>query len=340
MSKAKINIQVSYVDSPNSFWAQYDEEEYVDTLERIQHEVKGAATLARAHNFFAKSISELRIGCVYLAPYKDPLDVDTFYFRARLEKVYGDNVGCNVKVFFIDYGNTEMLRGDQLVPVDSRIKPTFRRIATAPAAAIECSLAETRPNPARNTRGIWDSEVLGLFKDLVTNKDQKLVAEVYSVIPQADSPLIAVKLKCASVDVGDWLKRNPLDIREAKYAAHSEEKYQSKYNHEARLRPSGFPENFLDVDRPKGLVGQDHFDWQPDPACNRILTEPLRGPLNPLEFHLTCAHRMGADREVRVEPDSVNHVLLDRYSECTGVLYFKMSFKEILGSFKNESFFG
>ena len=54
--------------------------------------------LAKRQNLSAKNLSELRIGCVYLAPYKDPLDVDTFYFRARLEKVYGDSVGCNVKV--------------------------------------------------------------------------------------------------------------------------------------------------------------------------------------------------------------------------------------------------
>ena len=139
-----------------------------------------------------KDLSELRIGCVYLGPYKDPFDVETFYFRARLEKVYGDKVGCNVKVivrfigafsavflrflvfrlkvFFIDYGNTEMLRGDQLVPVDARIKTVYRRLVSVPAAAIECSLAETRPNPARNTRGIWDSEVLGIFKEFVLNK--------------------------------------------------------------------------------------------------------------------------------------------------------------------------
>ena len=73
-------------------------------------------------------------------------------------------------MFFIDYGNTEMLRGDQLVPVDARIKTVYRRLVSVPAAAIECSLAETRPNPARNTRGIWDSEVLGIFKEFVLNK--------------------------------------------------------------------------------------------------------------------------------------------------------------------------
>ena len=61
------------------------------------------------------------------------------------------------------------------------------------------------------------------------------------------------------------------------------------------MRPSGFPQDFLDK---PSVVRQDRFEWQPDPTCNRILTEPLRGPLNPLEFHLTCAHRMGADRDM------------------------------------------
>ena len=63
---------------------------------------------------------------------------------------------------------------------------------------------------------------------------------MYSVVPQADSPLVAVTLKLGELStIGgdkktDWLKRNPLGSCEAKYAAHSEEKYQSKYNHEAR----------------------------------------------------------------------------------------------------------
>ena len=60
--------------------------------------------MAKAQNLFAKDITELRIGCVYLGPYKDPLDVETFYFRARLEKVYGDKVGCNVKVIVRFFG--------------------------------------------------------------------------------------------------------------------------------------------------------------------------------------------------------------------------------------------
>ena len=58
---------------------------------------------------------------------------------------------------------------------------------------------------------------------------------MYSVIPQVDSPLITVKLKLDGYQtVDDWLKRNPAGNQEPKYAAHSEEKYQSKYNHEAR----------------------------------------------------------------------------------------------------------
>ena len=195
------------------------------------------------------------------------------------------------------------------MPVDDRLKTTYKKIATMRAAAIECSLAEVRPNPARNTRGIWDSEVVELFKSLVLCK--KMLADVYSVIPQADSPLIAVDLMLDAYNtVGDWLKRNPTGNQEPKYAAHSEEKYQSKYNHEARQNPLGFPENFLEK---PDTVGRDYFDYQMPADCPRLLTEPLRGPLNPLTFSLTCAHRMGSEREVRVEPDSVNSVLLERF---------------------------
>ena len=39
LSVKSVNIEVSHVDSPNSFWAQYDEEEYRDMLGGIEHEV-------------------------------------------------------------------------------------------------------------------------------------------------------------------------------------------------------------------------------------------------------------------------------------------------------------
>ena len=34
-----MSIEVSHVDSPNSFWAQYDEREYHNMLGGVEHEV-------------------------------------------------------------------------------------------------------------------------------------------------------------------------------------------------------------------------------------------------------------------------------------------------------------
>ena len=34
-----VSIEVSHVDSPNSFWAQYDEREYHNMLGGVEHEV-------------------------------------------------------------------------------------------------------------------------------------------------------------------------------------------------------------------------------------------------------------------------------------------------------------
>ena len=70
MNVSKVKMEVSHVDSPNSFWAQYDEEEYRDALQEVETEIKGAVKTAQTQNLFVKNISELRIGCLYLAPYK------------------------------------------------------------------------------------------------------------------------------------------------------------------------------------------------------------------------------------------------------------------------------
>ena len=39
----------------------------------------------------------------------------------------------------------------------------------------------------------------------------------------------------------------------------------------------------------------------------------LRGPFHPLETKYMCTHRIGSTKEVRIEQESVNSVLLDRF---------------------------
>ena len=68
-----------------------------------QFQIEEAVKVAKVQNLCVKNISELRIGCIYLAPYRDPRDVNTFHYRARLEKIFKHRgrptwVGCDVKV--------------------------------------------------------------------------------------------------------------------------------------------------------------------------------------------------------------------------------------------------
>ena len=39
MTTSKLKIYVSHVDSPNSFWAQYDDEEHHDMLKGVESQV-------------------------------------------------------------------------------------------------------------------------------------------------------------------------------------------------------------------------------------------------------------------------------------------------------------
>ena len=70
----------------------------------INPQIEGATRLAAIKKIYVRDASELRIGCVYLAPYGDSV-VGHTYYRARLEKVYGDGAGCTVKVTFLVDGN-------------------------------------------------------------------------------------------------------------------------------------------------------------------------------------------------------------------------------------------
>ena len=52
-----------------------------------------------------------------------------------------------------------------------------------PGQALECRLAQLQPSSIRNSKGLWDEEVVARFTDLVTRggAEGRLTAKIFSV---------------------------------------------------------------------------------------------------------------------------------------------------------------
>jgi hypothetical protein len=148
IDQSTIQVEVCYVDNPNSFWIQYADTKFQERLALVEHEITAAVD---ARPDCVRMSADLQEGGIFIAPFEGD------HYRARLEKAFppdrGDDTrypsqvhltaaAYTVKVFFIDYGNTEHVRGDLLIPVNSRTRRKYEAIATTPALALECTLAE------------------------------------------------------------------------------------------------------------------------------------------------------------------------------------------------------
>ena len=64
--------------------------------------------------------------------------------------------------------------------------------------------------------------------------------------------------------------------------------------------------------------GSNDMNFDPNTPEHLKMSEcQLKGPFHPLEFKLNSAHKLGGQRIVHVEPESVNSVLLDDHPEDT-----------------------
>ena len=64
--------------------------------------------------------------------------------------------------------------------------------------------------------------------------------------------------------------------------------------------------------------GSNDINFDPNtPEHSKMSKCQLKGPFHPLEFRLTSAHKVGGQRIVNVDPESVNSVLLDDHPEDT-----------------------
>nr|CAD7447198.1 unnamed protein product [Timema bartmani] len=299
-----IAITISNPIDPGHFWAQYSDDR--GSLQRIMH-------CLNAQN--VRSLVPLsgrpRVGQLLAAPYTDS-DHTILYYRARVDSITLTPSGNSVEVFFIDYGNTEHVKESALRDFDQSLFDDGEfGIMGIPAQAMECVLCEIRPSLMANPRGHWTQRAINEFEKMVSNKS--FYGKVYSVVHSVVSmQLITMAASTKNtVNINDWLVLK-------NHAERAEESYLSKVNHDLRQQHMGLDDEQSRAMHDQQQLSESSLEFNPalsdpDPPNREEcpITVNLRGPHSPLEMRIYGQTLVGEERDLFIDPNSVNSVLLD-----------------------------
>lgn len=120
------------------------------------------------------------------------------------------------QIFFIDYGNSEILPVDDLLDYSPQLKRDG--FNTRPGLAIECVLSEVQPSLVRSSGGKWLKDAVKYFEGKVLHKN--FYASIYSVV----NSVVALELYSSA----EANKTVNLELIQMGFAQFSEESYLSK----------------------------------------------------------------------------------------------------------------
>merc|ERR1719419_6378 len=315
----KNNFKVVYAQSPNSFWVVHPGED-----DAIQDVIDAAAEVRGGHFRTFKDTSELRLGIVCFANFEGD------WYRARVEKIEKNSQGVveRVTVWFIDYGNTEVIKdmGD-VRKIDHQLIKDFKQLVTTPGQAMECTLTSVGPNPLRNhgsdsVRG-WDEFANDTFRDLleetkVAPQDDLIRADIYSVVKKNELTLMSLTVYDQNGETLNTKMLKAVDPKGNRLAKAEQEGLLSQDDHELRRRRR----DATATSEIRSTAAKGDMFKMTEEMTNLVIEKinkqhekyrsvAMSGPFHPLELRLAAIHRQGYQMQTRVEPDSVNSVLLD-----------------------------
>ena len=224
------NFKVVYVTSPNSFWVVVPGED-----DSIQDEIQLALS-TRQEDCIMQNLSEVKPGCVYLALYEDS------WYRAKVERVERRSDVFSIVVWFIDYGNTEIITDlRHIMKLGAKMVKDHPPLIETPGCAMECSLMGVRPNPLALPKLSWDKESIKIFENLldgckVDPIDDIIRVVIYSVVPKNDRKLTTVTIKDPDGTILNNLMLNQPNARGLNIAMFEEEGILSQESNSTRKR--------------------------------------------------------------------------------------------------------
>ncbi|XP_069986926.1 ATP-dependent RNA helicase TDRD9 [Penaeus vannamei] len=282
-------VHVTHVVTAGHFWIVSEETSALKNLNHIHSAIQRAVEQNQAV-FIPES--EVKPGIVCLAKFTDS-DGMSCYYRARVDEVYtGEDNGVRAQVFFVDFGNTDVVKAVELRRVPGSLM-------LAEMLAVECKLAQVKP--ASDNK--WLDEATEWFRSHTLNKD--FIAQIYSVVHKI------MRVKLMEVESGDFLSVNRRLI-DLQYAVKAEEYYLSKQNHELRALCNMEAESTAldNIGHLSQALSVSSLDLKFGPASYAGKAK-LQGPESPLLLRFVALSRTGCTKGVKIEPSSVNSTALD-----------------------------
>ena len=164
---------VPHISSPNSFWVHHGDK-VVENLDRLQEILSSVVDSLEA----VASPAAVVKGGFYIAPFADQGEEEPCLYRARVTCLRGERP----TVFFIDYGNSTTLSFKELLIISPQLIHKHPDLVNIPGQALECRLAQLQPSTIRNSKGLWDEEVVARFKDLLDRaaSEGRIGAKIFS----------------------------------------------------------------------------------------------------------------------------------------------------------------
>lgn len=322
-----VNFVVVHITSPGSFFVNYTDTEHNLLHDKLQSAISfwsSEGMCAERHR--VQSPLQVKVGHVYLSMYKE----DGNYYRSRVDHFH--MAEQKVTVFYLDYGNVERIEMEELVIIQTDVSADkmehLNSLVHIPALALECSLAHVKPNPMRSVNGEWDEVASKVYEQLLvylTSSQEsglKFNAQIYSVIQGSNRPIVKVILyledhpvvgKSESVNI---MYQREKDAKRRPFAVEAAESFLSMQSHETRANERTFSADLKEMLEERQKM---YFGFNPSWNINETghVETILKGPYHPLEFNISSAHRVGDQKPVRIEMDSVNSVLLDDHPTDT-----------------------
>ncbi|CAH2045426.1 unnamed protein product, partial [Iphiclides podalirius] len=276
-------IKISQMMSVSKFWAQYDDESTANELWQVHEALNRGPLLASAGGE--------RAGVLRAAPRVDT--TGTAYCRAQVLAMLPLDM---LEVLYIDYG----ICGRTSV---CSVRELPAGICTElPPLAMQCALAGVAPAPLLHDHAQWTPGAQQLFSALVAKGH--LLGKVYSVV----RGVVSVELL---VD-GGRISINK-ELIEKGYAIPCEESYESKLNHDLRQMAADLnmsQKRAYNKEQAEAAFFQMQEIEPPNyKECDSDVC--LKGPNSPLETVVHNIMYSSREKQVHIEWNSVNSVLID-----------------------------
>uniref|UniRef100_I3KW58 RNA helicase n=1 Tax=Oreochromis niloticus TaxID=8128 RepID=I3KW58_ORENI len=240
-----------------------------------------------------------------LAPYSE-FNEQSMYYRAKILHMRGNTV----EVFFLDYGNNEIVSCSSLRELPSDL-------LSHPFQAQEFQVTGMRPSNQSIILGNqWSSCARNRFINLV--KGQSLIVSLYSILYDVMRVDLLIHSETANTSVVDLLV-------EEGHAVKAEESFDSKQNHEVLMSlykdmeegiyvPNSVSSTWSNRKKEeKELIDSllTHFSKQSQ-SYSRTKVR-LHGPTSP---HMMSFHSLRSNMTVCIEKNSINSLALNENSHC------------------------